>query len=114
MRKSNRGIRFDLLLSLIHPACPETVAGSQATLTPGVSRPVHDKGTPARLSGEAGNKRRCEKAGFEPSRARAERDGSRTDAPIRVLTGSDLSGTALAEKNSFYPGGSSTERRTRD
>ena len=67
MRKSNRGMRFDLLWSLIHPS-----------LTPGVSHPVHDKGAQARLSREAGNKRRCEKAGFEPSRARSEAEAEST------------------------------------
>ena len=85
MRKSNHGMRFGLLLSLIHPARPRTVAGSQATLTPGVSRPVHDKGAQTRQSGEAGNKRRCEKAGFELSRAR----GARQKPNRRICTSAD-------------------------
>ena len=42
-------------------------------LTPGVNRPVHDKEAQARLSGRAGNKQRCEKAGSESSPAREAR-----------------------------------------
>ena len=100
MRKNNRSMWFGPLWSLIQMVRPGTVAGCKATLTPGVSRPVHDKGAQAHLSGEAGNKRRCDKG------AQAHLSGA--------LTGSDLSGTALAEKNSFYPSGSSTERYMRD
>ena len=69
MRESNRGMRFAALCSLTELAHPETVAGTQATPAPGVNRPFHDRGAQARLSGRAGNKQRCEKAGSEPSLA---------------------------------------------
>jgi len=115
MRKSNHDMQFGLLWSLIHPVRPETVAGSQATLTPSVSRPVHDKGAQARLSGEVGNKQRSEKAGYEPSCARrARRKPNRRQYCRATYAYHCAGGTALAEKNSFYPGGSTAERRTRD
>jgi len=73
MQKDNRDMRFGPLCSLSHPARPETIAGTQATLAPGVNRPVHDKGAQARLLERAGNKERREKTGYEPSPAREAR-----------------------------------------
>ena len=76
MRESNRGMRYAPLQSLTQPARPGTVAETQATPAPRVNRPVHDVGAQAHLSGRAGNQRRCEKAGSEPSPARVKQGGS--------------------------------------
>ena len=73
MRESDRCMRFAPLEILTQPAHPGTVARTQATPAPCVNRPVHDMGAQARLLGRAGNKQRCEKAGFELSPAREAR-----------------------------------------
>jgi hypothetical protein len=73
VRESNRSMRFAPLCSLTQLARPGTVSGTQVTPAPGVNRPVYDKGAQIRLSGRAGNKQRCEKAGSEPSPAREAR-----------------------------------------
>ena len=75
MRKNNCGMRFIPLRSLTQPARPGTVAGTQATLTPGVNRPVHDKGAQARLSGRAGNHKGVKRRDLN-RRPRAKRGGS--------------------------------------